>query len=142
MAWFALARLLFVGAVSYTAYQLHPLAGDLSNLLLGFALGGVFVALEIRLKDISVTRLIGALLGGALGLIAARTVGAALYWADLSDTRVVFLHSVVLLALPYVGLVMGARKGEWFEPANASSRLFRQGRLSACTSYKILDTSA
>lgn len=78
MAWFALARLLFVGAVSYMAYQLHLLAGDLSNLLLGFVLGGVFVALEIRLKEISVTRLIGALLGGALGFIAARTVGAAL----------------------------------------------------------------
>ena len=138
MAWFALARLLFVGAVSYTAYQLHPLAGDLSNLLLGFALGGVFVALEIRLKDISVTRLIGALLGGALGLIAARTVGAALYWADLSDARVVFLHSVVLLALPYVGLVMGARKGEWLEPANLIG-LFRPG--GQRRRYKVLDTS-
>src|SRR5688572_32518120 len=94
MAWFALARVLFVAAVGYTAYQLHPLVGDLENLLLGIALGAVWVVLEMRLKDISVTHLLGALIGGSIGLITAKTVGAALYWANLGDARVVFLHSL------------------------------------------------
>src|SRR5262245_22242677 len=107
MAWFALARVIFVAAVGYSAFQLGPLVGNpFLNLLLGLLVGGVFVLLEIRLKDISVTHLLGALIGGAIGLAAAKTIGAALYWANLSDSRVVFLHSLILLGLPYLGLTM------------------------------------
>ena len=86
--------------------------------------GLLIVAFELRLKNISVTHMIGALLGGAVGLLAAKTIGAALYWANLSDGRVVFLHSVILLALPYLGLVIGGRKGDWLEPENLVN-LFR-----------------
>jgi uncharacterized protein YacL len=139
MAWFALARVLFVAAVGYSAYQLHPLVGDpLPNLAFGLGLGAVFVALEIRLKDISVTHLLGALIGGAIGLAAAKTIGAALYWANLSDTRVVFLHSLILLGLPYLGIAMGARRGDFLEPANLIG-LFRSA--GPRRRYKVLDTS-
>ena len=139
MAWLAFARIGFIAAVGYTAYQLHPLVGNpLPNLLLGIALGGLFVILEIRLRDISVTHLLGALIGGAIGLGAAKTIGAALYWANLGDARVVFLHSLILLGLPYLGLAMGARKGEWLEPANLIG-LFRA--TGPRRRYKILDTS-
>ena len=112
MAWFILARVLFVAAVGYSAYQLQPLSGGaLPNLEFGTVMGALIVALEMRLKDISVTHLLGALLGGAVGLAAAKTIGAALYWANLGDGKVVFLHSLILLGLPYLGLVMGARRG-------------------------------
>jgi uncharacterized protein YacL len=50
----------------------------------------------------------------------------------------VFLHSVILLALPYLGLVIGARRGEWLEPQNLVS-LFRAA--GPRKRYKILDTS-
>jgi uncharacterized protein YacL len=139
MTWFALARVLFVAAVGYSAYQLHPLVGDpLPNLLFGLATGGLFVALEFTLKDTSVTHLLGALIGGAVGLLTAKTVGAALYWANLSDNRVVFLHSLILLGFPYLGLVLGARKGEWLDPVNLVG-LFRS--TGPRRRYKILDTS-
>src|SRR5690348_17031141 len=116
MAWFILARALFVVAVGYSAYQLHPLnAGELPNIAFGLVLGLLVVAFEVRLKNTSVTHMIGALLGGAVGLAAAKTIGAAMYWANLSDGRVVFLHSLILLGLPYLGLVLGARRGEWLE---------------------------
>jgi uncharacterized protein YacL len=139
MAWFALARILFVAAVGYSAYQLHPIFGDpLPNLAFGLGLGALFVAIEIRLKDISVTHLLGALIGGAIGLVAARTIGAALYWANLSDPRVVFLHSLVLLGLPYLGLAMGARRGDFLEPSHLIG-LFRAS--GPRRRYKVLDTS-
>jgi uncharacterized protein YacL len=139
MAWFVLARALFVAAVGYSAFQLHPLAGsELSNVLFGFILGVVIVAFEVRLRDTSVTHMLGALLGGAIGLAAAKTIGAAMYWANLSDGKVVFLHSVILLALPYLGLVLGARRGEWLEPANLIG-LFRA--TGPRKRYRILDTS-
>jgi uncharacterized protein YacL len=139
MAWFALARGLFVAAVGYSAYQLQPLGPDtVLNVAFGSVLGLLIVVLEHRLKTTSVTHMIGALLGGAIGLVAAKTIGAALYWANLGNERVVFLHSVILLALPYLGLVLGARRGEWLEPQNLVS-LFRSA--GPRKRYKVLDTS-
>src|SRR4051812_17188652 len=139
MAWFVLARALFIAAVCYSAFQLHPLAsGEIPNIAFGLVLGLLIVVFEIRLKNTSVTHMIGALLGGAIGLAAAKTIGAAMYWANLSDGKVVFLHSVILLALPYLGLVIGGRRGEWLEPSNLVG-LFRSS--GPRKRYKILDTS-
>jgi uncharacterized protein YacL len=67
-----------------------------------------------------------------------RAIGAALFWADPADHRVAFLHSFVLLVLPYLGLVIGGRKGEWLEPAKLIG-LFRAA--GPQRRYKILDTS-
>src|SRR3954468_20726177 len=139
MAWFVLARALFIAAVGYSAFQLHPLASaEIPNIAFGLVLGLLIVVFEIRLKNTSVTHMIGALLGGAIGLAAAKTIGAAMYWANLSDGKVVFLHSIILLALPYLGLVLGARRGEWLEPANLIG-LFRAA--GPRKRYRILDTS-
>src|SRR6187549_3660928 len=139
MAWFLLARLLFVGAVGYSAHQLHPLpGGPIVNTLFGVVLGLAIVGFEIRLKHSSVTHMLGALIGGAIGLGAAKTIGAALYWANLDNGRVVFLHSVILLALPYLGLVIGGRKGDWLKPENIIS-LFRNA--GPQKRYRLLDTS-
>ena len=139
MTWFLIARLLFVAAMGYSAHQLQPIAdGEILNTLFGIVLGLAIVGFEIRLKHSSVTTMLGALLGGAIGLGAAKTIGAALYWANLGDDRVVFLHSVILLALPYLGLVIGARKGDWLKPENIVS-LFRS--TGPRKRYKVLDTS-
>jgi uncharacterized protein YacL len=139
MGWFALARGLFVAAVGYSAYALHPIVGDpLPNLLFGLATGGLFIALEICLKNVPVTHLLGAIIGGVIGLGVATMVETALYWANLGDSRVVFLHTLVLLCFPYLGLVLGARKGEWLEPANLLG-LFRSA--GPRRRYRVLDTS-
>ncbi len=140
MLWFILARGLFITAVGYSAYQLQPFAdgGIAPNIAFGVVLGALIVALEIRLKNTSVIHMLGALLGGAIGLGAASSIGAALYWANLGDGRAVFLHSLILLALPYLGLVMGARNAEWLEPSNLIG-VFRG--TTPRRRYRILDTS-
>ena len=139
MAWFLLARLLFIAAVGYSAHQLQPLiGGEVVNTLFGVVLGAAVVVFEIRLRDSSVAHMLGALIGGAIGLGAAWTIGGALYWANLSDGRVVFLHSVILLALPYLGLVIGGRKGDLLKPENIVG-LFRSA--GPRKRFKILDTS-
>jgi len=137
MAW--LARCSFVAVVAYTAYRFQPLPDDpLFSTLVGVALGIAVVLVELRLEHASVTRLVGALLGGTLGLLAARTVGAALYWVDAGDGRVVFLHTLILLALPYLGVVLGMRRSEWLEPQRVIG-LFRSARTRK--RYRVLDTS-
>jgi uncharacterized protein YacL len=130
---------LFLAAVAYTAILLHPLGPDpVLNVVLGILLGAVVVAFEWRLRNTSVTHMLGAMLGGALGLAAARMLGASLFWADSTDTRVAFLHALILLVLPYLGLLIGGRKGEWLEPSRLVS-LFRA--TGPQRRYKILDTS-
>ncbi len=139
MAWFILGRLVFVVAVVYSALVLQPVGPSMVlNVLLGAGLALVAVALEWQLRDTPVTHVAGAILGGAIGLALAKGIGAALYWADPGNAAVAFLHTFVLLVFPYLGLVMGGRKGEWLEPARLVT-LFRA--TGSDRRYRILDTS-
>src|SRR5918998_2424412 len=139
MAWYLLARGLFVLAVTYAAVLVRPFgSGPAVNVACGVVLGLLIVIVETRMRTAEVTDLLGALIGGAIGLGLAKTIGAALFWADTADNRVVFLHSFVLLVFPYLGIVMGARKGEWLQPTRLVS-LFRDP--GPQKRYRILDTS-
>ena len=139
MAWFIFVRLAFVGAVASSAYMLRPLGADpLTNLALGVGLALAAVALEWWLRGTPVTQLLGAFLGSAVGLLLAKGLSEALFWIDHRDERVAFLHSFILLLFPYFGLIIGARKGEWLEPARLMT-LFRAAGPER--HYKILDTS-
>ena len=139
MAWFALARVLFVAAVAYTSALLRPLPfGVPANVVFALVLAGLVVLFESRLRETSATRLLGALIGGTIGLFIARAIGLGLFWANTGDARVEFLHSFTLIVLPYLGLVLGAKHGEWLEPARLVS-LFRA--TGPDRRYKILDTS-
>ena len=140
MAWFALARVLFVAAVAYTAALLRPLPfSTLTNIAFALGLAALVVLFESRLRETAVTRVLGALIGCTIGLGLARAIGASLFWADTDNRRVEFLHSVILIVLPYLGLVIGGKHGEWLEPARLIS-LFRAA--GPQRRYKILDTSA
>ncbi len=140
MRGFVLVRGLFIGAVVYTAIQIQPAqAHYLVNAGLGLAVALVIVAAESRMRDISVTQLLGGLLGFGIMLMVAQAVNNALFWANTDDTKVRFLHGLIVIVLPYLGLVFGARKGEWLEPVKLVS-LFRDARPHR--RYRILDTSA
>lgn len=139
MAWFMLARGLFVVAVGSAAAVIRPVHPDVPiNIVLGVALALLVVLLEVRLRGIAITRLLGALIGGAIGIALARAVGGALLWSHVEDGRVAFLYAMLLLGLPYLGAVVGGRRGEWLEPARLVA-LFRAA--SPERRYKILDTS-
>jgi len=139
MPWFLVVRGLFVLAVTYATILTRPFGPSIEiNLAAGAVLGVLLIAVETRLRTAEVTDLLGALIGGAIGLGIAKTIGAALFWADTTDRRVVFLHSIVLLVFPYFGIAMGARKGEWLQPARLAA-LFRDA--GPQKRYKILDTS-
>ena len=140
MTWFILARALFVAALASTAGTLQPLLGQpvWLNILFGIAVAALIILFELRLKDAAVTTMLGALIGGVIGLAIAKTIEAALAWTDSTDDRVAFLRSLILLVLPYVGTIMGARKGEWLEPSRLIG-LFRAA--GPQRRYKVLDTS-
>jgi uncharacterized protein YacL len=139
MAWFALARILIVAAVAYAAALLRPLPVNLlANIAFAAVLAGIVVAFERRLRETAPTRVLGALLGGIVGLGVARGIESGLFWANNGDQRVEFLHSFLLIVLPYLGLVLGAKNGEWLEPARLVALFQATGPQRR---YKILDTS-
>jgi uncharacterized protein YacL len=132
------ARAAFVGVVVYAATVIRPVDGLAPSVALGLVVALLIVAAEARLRDAAVTSVLGGLLGFGVGLLIARTIGSALFWADTESAEVRFLHGLIILVLPYLGLVLGARKGEWLEPAKFLS-LFRDARPQK--RYRILDTS-
>lgn len=140
MRGFVLVRGLFIGAVVYTAIQIQPVQSHfLFNAALGLLVAMVIVAAESRMRETAVTQLLGGLLGFGIMLMVAQAINNALFWANTDDTKVRFLHGLIVIVLPYLGLVFGARKGEWLEPVKLVS-LFRDAR--SHRRYRILDTSA
>jgi uncharacterized protein YacL len=139
MRGFLMVRGLFVVAVVYAAVLVQPFAvPPWINALVGLAVALTIALAESRLHDAAATSVLGGLLGFSVGLATARAIGSSIFWADTSDTRVQFFHSLVILILPYLGLVMGARKGEWLEPSKLAS-LFRDTR--PARRNRLLDTS-
>jgi uncharacterized protein YacL len=139
MRGFTLVRGVFVAVVVYVATLIRPIDGYLAiNLALGLGLALVIVGAETRLREAKLTDLLGGLLGFAVCLTIAKTITGALFWADATNPLVQFMHSVIIVVLPYLGLVVGTGKGEWLEPAKIRS-LFREGRPQK--RYRILDTS-
>ncbi len=139
MAWFVLARVLIVAAVAYSAALLQPLpVGLILNVAFAVVLAALVVMFETRLRDTAPTRVLGALLGCIVGLAVARGIESGLFFADSADRKVEFLHAFLLIVLPYLGLVLGGKNGEWLEPARLIA-LFRA--TGSQRRYKILDTS-
>src|SRR5262249_57369119 len=108
------------------------------HVLFGGGLGAMVVMCEARPRATSPSRVLGALIGGTIGLALARAVEAGLFFADNGDRQIEFLHSFLLIALPYLGLAIGAKNGEWLQPARLVSLFQTTGPLRR---YKILDTS-
>src|SRR5262245_43266420 len=140
MTWATAGRALIVFAVIYAAAILQPIpiGGMAVNLAFAAGLGGLVVLLESGLKQAASTRLIGAIVGCAIGLGLARAIEAGLFWTNSEDSKVEFVNLFLLMVLPYLGLVLGAKRGEWLEPARLIG-LFRS--VGPERRYKVLDTS-
>ena len=134
-----IVRAVFALLVMYTAMALNPIEGHVAfNIGLGAAIAFIIIATETRLRDTAVTSLLGGLLGLGVGLAIAGAVGRSPFWVDFDGSGVRFLHGLILIVLPYLGMVLGARKGEWLEPAKFAT-LFRDVRPEK--RYRVLDTS-
>jgi uncharacterized protein YacL len=133
-------RILFIAALGGVAFFLKPFDIDARlDALFGAAIGAAIVIFEVRIKQVSLKRLIGAAVGSVLGILGAYLISLVLTQA-LSDFRIIrFLEITVLALMTYCGLVVGAAKGEILNLA-ALGGLFGGEKVSKNT-FKILDTS-
>jgi len=109
----------------------------------GAAVGLVFavavVLFEMRLRKASLRRLIGAAAGSILGILGAYLISLILERTIIPDSTRSFLSLAVFLVMAYIGLVLGANKGDMLN-LQALGGLFGTER-STKHSLKILDTS-
>jgi uncharacterized protein YacL len=134
-------RILFVTLLAVSAYFLRPFGLDsIYAGVSGAVLGLAIVYFEVRVKEITLKRLIGAAIGSVLGIFGAYLVSLVLTRAfpDNRDT-IPFAQLSLMLWMSYVGLVVGANKGDMLNLA-ALGGLFG-GEKSAKNTFKILDTS-
>jgi uncharacterized protein YacL len=103
---------------------------------------GLFIVFfEVRLKQVSLKRLIGAAVGSVLGILGAFLIAMVLSWAApaSANPHTGFIQLLILILMTYVGLIVGATKGDMLNLA-ALGGLFG-GEKSGKQSFKILDTS-
>jgi uncharacterized protein YacL len=134
-------RILFIAVLSCAAFFLRPfnLGGGVAAALGALAGAGV-VIFEMRIKQVSLKRLIGAAFGSVLGIFGAYLISLVLGRAlPNSYNTVPFLQVVLLAWMTYCGLVVGAAKGDMLNLA-ALGGLFG-GEKASKNTFKILDTS-
>src|ERR1700733_5895661 len=135
-----LVRLIFAVACVAAGYHFHPFG--LSNLVaagVGLTFSISVFLFEIRLQRASLRRLIGAAIGSIRGILGAYLMGLVLARTTIPEGSRSFLDVALLLVMTYIGLVVGANKGDMLNLA-ALGGLFGSER-STRRMPKVLDTS-
>src|SRR6202789_3449743 len=135
-----LLRFLFVALLGGVCYFLHPfgLTGWLSAGVGAVAACAVII-FELRVRALTLRRLIGAVVGSVLGIMGAALFCLVLRAAPISSANSAVLQIFVLFFMTYVGLLVGASKGDLLNPA-ALGTVF-SGDKPTRRSAKVLDTS-
>jgi uncharacterized protein YacL len=133
-------RAIFAIALTAAAYEIQPfgLTGPMTiGLGLAAALGIIYF--EYRLKTATLKRLIGAAIGSLLGITGAAIINQVLGTTEYDKNTLSFITVFILFFMTYVGLVVGANKGDLLNLA-ALGGIFG-GERPVKKVYKIFDTS-
>jgi uncharacterized protein YacL len=133
-------RLLFVALLAGVCFFLHPfgMTGWVSAVA-GAGVAGAVIVFELQVRALSLKRLLGAMAGGVLGIIGAALFCLVLRHALLPSGTASALQLLILLLMTYVGLLVGASKGELLTPGSWGATF--AGDKQARHSAKVLDTS-
>ncbi|MHB8653854.1 MAG: PIN domain-containing protein [Terriglobia bacterium] len=122
------------------SYHLRPFQlNSLMSIALGAVLGILAVFLEARLERASLKKLIGAVFGSILGVLVALMASHLLNLTLIEGKSLSFIQVALLMLLGYLGLILGANKGDLLNLA-ALGGVFN-GERPVRKSFKILDTS-
>ena len=133
-------RLLFVLVVAATCFVIEPFNLPRSwDAGVGALIGAAIVLFEWKLRMVSLKRLIGAAIGSILGICGAYLFALVIRSSVPPGHTQSFLQILVMLLMAYVGLIVGANKGDLLNLA-ALGGIFG-GEKQGKKSYKILDTS-
>ena len=133
-------RAIFIAICAAVAGYFHPFGLSFQlAVLLGMLFSLAVILFEIRLRRASLKRLLGAASGSILGIIGAYLMSLVLARTGMHVDSRDFLSLAILLVMGYVGLIVGAYKGDMLN-LQALGGLFgaeRTGRRQ----IKVFDTS-
>jgi len=133
-------RLLFIIVVAITCFVIQPFGRPAPvDAGIGLVIGAAIVMFEWKLRTVSLKRLIGAAIGSILGICGAYLFALVIRSSVPPGNTQSFLQILVMLLMAYVGLIVGANKGDLLNLA-ALGGIFG-GEKQGKKSYKILDTS-
>jgi uncharacterized protein YacL len=133
-------RFLFVLIIAVTCYLTDPFSLPAKlDAGVGALIGLGIILFEWRLRRVSLKRLIGAAVGSVLGILGAYLFSLVIRNSIIPGPTQSFLQILVMLLMAYVGLVVGANKGDLLNLA-ALGGVFG-GEKQGKKSFKILDTS-
>ncbi len=147
-------RIGFIALLALMGFLLIPLAetqrfGELAeptrrivSAVLGSFIGIVVVGFEMRIRKATLKALLGAAIGSILGIVGAYLIGMLI---SSQETKAVpaemktFLTVVLAFFMAYIGLMVGAAKGEFLD-LSILGGIFSDKNV-AKHDYRILDTS-
>lgn len=147
-----IVRAIFVCILVLTGYLLNPLAQtthidasrptrQIISAILGGLVAAFIIGFEMRARNASLKTLIGAATGSILGIVGAYLIGMLISSQDINTVggeMKVFLTIALAFFMGYIGLMVGAAKGEYLD-LSALGGIFSDK--SVKPDYKILDTS-
>jgi uncharacterized protein YacL len=133
-------RMIFAATLTLVAFYSHPFGMEgLAAVAVGIASAIGIIFFEHRLKGATLKRLIGAAIGSIMGIIGASLISHMLTDTVFDTNSLSFIKLFILFLMTYVGLVVGANKGDMLN-LSAMGGIFGGERPPKKT-YKILDTS-
>jgi uncharacterized protein YacL len=135
-------RIAFFLVLSVSCYFFRPFGlNPWISAAIGAAVSAMVIVFELRLRALSLRRLLGAVAGSILGILGAFLVSLVLRNSLPAGPVQSLLQIFVLLLMGYIGLVIGTNKGDLLN-LDALGNLFNTERSSARRNLKVLDTSA
>jgi uncharacterized protein YacL len=133
-------RTIFALTLTLAAYFIQPFGFQgLPTIILGLISALGIIYFEHRLKRATLKRLIGAAVGSIMGIVGAALISDLLTDTAFDASSLSFIKLFILFLMTYVGLVVGANKGDLLN-LSALGGIFG-GERPPKKAYKILDTS-
>src|SRR5215475_11802980 len=137
-----IVRVAFCLVLSVVCYFFRPFGlSPWIAAVLGLAAACLVILFELRVRALSLRRLIGAVAGSILGIVGAFLISLVLRNSLPPGPTQSLLQIFVLLLMCYVGLVIGTSKGDLLN-LDALGDLFNSERGAARRNLKVLETSA
>jgi uncharacterized protein YacL len=135
-------RLIFTGILVASGYVLKPINGDpWISAVVGAVIAICIILFERRIRRASLKTLIGAAVGSIMGIVGAFLIGSLISRQESPAVAAevkTFLTLSLTFFMAYVGLMVGAAKGDYLELSALGGILTDK---ASRRDLKILDTS-
>ena len=139
---FWIIRLALFGSSAGLCFALRPFnLHGLSAVGFGFLIAMVILLAELRLRHAEISGLVGGSIGVVLGLLVSLLITLVVSRTSESESAKSFIEFVSLLALGYLGLVIGTRRGREMRPLPFPEQASAAAPHASNSLMKLVDTS-